>query len=236
MLGHLRRRCPDLLPNSERQVLKMLESVRHYGRRPDVDESRGRPRRWPRGDVAVVAEKLKTTLEQRIGGRVSASSFVSLYLPILLYPADVTDALGAGEINIREAAYLARLTPERLKSTPREARQVRSELLKAHLLTDGSQSSLRRRVKAALGELLEEELRRGKSGRQKADELIARNPYDARHLFFEEIQQLVEAMGQVKPEDLKGKRLVQILGQVDKLMGMLGRTKRGRVSATRPRS
>ncbi|MCA1636552.1 MAG: hypothetical protein LC802_23400 [Acidobacteria bacterium] len=201
----------------------MLESVRHHERRPTVDESRGRPRRWPREDVVAVAEKLRTTLERKTGGRVSTSSFVSLYLPILRYPADVTDALSEGEINIREATYLARLTAERLKSTPREARQARSELLKAHLLTKGSQSSLRRRVKAALGELPEEEPRRGKSGRQKADELIGRNPYDARHLFFEEIQQLVEAMRQVEPENLKGKKLVEILRQVDRLLNMLRR-------------
>ena len=109
-------------------------------------------------------------------------------------------------------------------------------MLKAHLLTKGSQSSLRQRVKATLGESSEEEPGRGKSGRQKADELIARNPYDARHLFYEEIQQLVEAMGQVEPEDLKGKKLVEILRQVDKLLSMLRRTKRVRKGRARPRS
>jgi hypothetical protein len=227
VLYQLRRRCPRLLPSAEHHLLKMLESVRHFKRHPNVDESRGRPRRWPREDVRTVAQKLNDTLERKTGGRVSASSFVSLYLPILRYPTDVTDALGAGEINIREAAYMARLTAERLKCSLREARQERSNLLKAHLLTKGSQSSLRQRVKAALGELPAKEPNPGKSGRQKADELIMRNPHDARHLFFEEIQQLVEMMGEIGPEDLKGKTLVEFLRQLDRLLAMLRRLKQG---------
>ena len=61
-----------------------------------------------------------------------------MYLPILRYPVDVINALTEGEINIREAAYLARLTEERLKCSPREARQMRAEILKAHLLIKNS--------------------------------------------------------------------------------------------------
>lgn len=225
ILDQLRRRCPTILPSAEQQVFKMLESVRHYEIRPDVDVSRGRPRRWLREDVIVVAEKLKDTLKRKTEGRISPSSFVSLYLPILRYPADVALALSEGKINIREAAYLARLAPEGLKCAPREARAVRAEILKAHLLTKGSQESLRQRVKTALGELSEEELRWGKSSRQMVDELVKENPYDARHLFYEEIQRLIEAMHETGPEDLKGKTLVEILRQTDKLLSMIRRVK-----------
>jgi hypothetical protein len=209
MLDQLHHRCPKVLPTVEKQVVNLLESVRHYEKRPSVDESRGRPRRWPREEVAEVAEKLRDILERKTGGRISASSFVSMYLPILRYPADVTDVLILGEINIREAAYLARLTPERLKCTLREARKMRAGILKAHLLTKGSQESLRQRVNFALGVPSEERLLRTKSSRQMADELIKENPYDARHLFYEEIQRLIEAMRELKPEDLKGKKLVE---------------------------
>jgi hypothetical protein len=149
-------------------------------------------------------------------------------LPVLRYPVDVTNALSLGEINIREAAYLARLTPERLEYAPRAARQLRAEILKAHLLTKGSQESLRQRVKIALGVTFEQALTRGKSGRQMADELIKENPYDARHLFYEEIQQLIEAMREIKPGDLKGKSLGEFLWQVDKLLSMLRRARQRR--------
>lgn len=225
ILEQLRRRCPKALPDVERQVVKMLESVRHYEKRPSVDESRGRPRRWPRDDVAEVAEKLRDILELKTEGRISTSSFVSMYLPILRYPADITNALREGEINISEAAYLAGLTPERLKCAPRETRQIRAEILKAHLLVKGSQESLRQRVKTALGTPSKEYLCQGKSGRQRADDLVKENPYDARHLFYEEIQQLIEAMSETGPDDLKGKALVEFLRQIDRLLGMLRRAK-----------
>jgi hypothetical protein len=203
----------------------MLESVRHYEKRPSVDESRGRPRRWQRDEVAEVAVKLRDILDRRTEGRISTSSFVSLYLPVLRYPADVTNALRNGEINIRESSYLARLTSERLKCAQKDARQMRDEILRAHLLTKGSQESLRKRVKTALEVPFEEDSRRNKSGRQMADELIKENPYDARHLFYEEIQQLIEAMREIRPEDLKRKNLVEFLRQIDKLLGMLHRAR-----------
>ncbi len=225
ILIQLGRQCPGSLPKSERQAVKMLESVRHYEARPVVDESRGRPRRWPRERVAEVAGRLRKILDRKTGGRVSPSSFVSLYLRVLRYPPDVASALGEGEINIREAAYLARLVPERLNLAPQQARQLREEVLKAHLKTKGSQESLRLRVKVALGELPGGSQRPGSSGRQKADELIRHNPYDARHLFYEEIQRLIDAMRQVEPDDLKGKKLSEFLRQIDKLLNMLHRTK-----------
>jgi hypothetical protein len=149
-----------------------------------------------------------------------------MYLPILRYPADVINALRESEINIREAAYLARLTPEKLKCAPREARQVRLEILKAHLLAKGSQESLRQRVKTALHVPSKEASGPVKSGRQMADELINVNPFDARHLFYEEIQQLIEAMRETRPEDLKGKTLIEFLRQIDKLLVMLRRAGR----------
>lgn len=225
ILDQLRRRCPKILPRVESQVVRMLESVRHYEKHPIVDESRGRPRRWPRDEVAEVAEKLRDILDRKTEGRISTSSFVSLYLPILRYPADVTNSLRDGEINIRESAYLARLTSDKLKCAPREARQMRAEILKTHLLMKGSQESLRRRIKTALRVPSEQVPHKGKSGRQIADELIKENPYDARHLFYEEIQQLIEVMRETKPEDLKGKALVEFLRQLDKLLGMLHRAK-----------
>lgn len=225
ILAQLSRQCPKILPRSERQVVKMLESVRHYEARPVVNESRGRPRRWPREDVAEVAEKLRSILDRKTDGRVSLSSFVSLYLRILRYPPDVTAALKERTINLRESTYLARLTPERLGSVPQQSRQLRGEILKAHLKTNGSQESLRLRVKTMLGELMEGPEKSGKSGRQKADELVRQNPYDATHLFYEEISLLIEAMREIEPEGLKGKTLTEFLRQIDKLLNMLLRFK-----------
>lgn len=225
VLDKLRGQCPGALPKSEPQLVRMLESVRHYERRPAATEGRGRPRRWPREDVETVARKLRTTLRQEVGGRISRSSFISLYLPVLRYPADVTGALCEGEINIREAAYLARLTPERLKCNARVARQVRREIIKAHVLMNGSQNSLRSRVKIVLGERDEWNGDSREAGRRKANALLRRNPYDARHLFFEETQRLTDAMGQIEADELNGEILKEFLRQIDKLFNLLRRMK-----------
>lgn len=235
VLEKLRGRCSVALPKSEAQLAKMLESVRHHERRPAGSGKRGRPRRWPRDEVALVAMKLKVVLGREAGGRVSPSSFISLYLPLLRYPTDVITALMQGEINIREAAYLARLTPERLKCSTREARQERHEMVTAHVLTSGSQSSLRLRVKALLGETSEDSPNSGEAGRLKADALVRKNPHDPRHLFYEEIQRLTDAMNQIEADELKDKELGSVLRQIDKLFNILkgikhqGRSRRSKL-------
>jgi hypothetical protein len=226
ILDQLRRQCPNILPGNERQLARMLESVRHYERSPTINEGRGRPRRWSRDDVAKVSEELIKVLERKTGGRVLASSFVSLYLPILQYPTDITAALREGNLNIGEASYLARLTSERMGCSWQQARKVRAEVLKVHLLSKGSQNSLRLRVKAILGELPAGETKPSGAGLEKADELVRHNPYDARHLFYEEIQLLADAMQQVEPDELKGKKLDEFLRQIDKLLNMLRRARR----------
>lgn len=226
VLNVLRGQCPDILPKSEPHLVRMLESVRHHERRGPVTGMRGRPRRWPRDEVALVSKKLKAVLRRETGGRVSQSSFVSLYLPILRYSSEVTAALTQEEINIREASYLARLTPERLKCSAREARRSRLEVMKAHLLTNGSQSCLRLRIKAILGEIPEETPISGEVGRLKADALLRRNPHDPRHLFYEEVQRLTDTLNQIEADELKGESVEGVLRQVDKLFNMLRRIKR----------
>ena len=44
-------------------------------------------------------------------------------------------------------------------------------------------------------------------------------------LFYEEIQQFIEAMRGRGPEDLKGKTLVEFLRQTDRLLGILRRAR-----------
>lgn len=229
VVEQLRGQVPDALPKGERQLAKMLESVRHYERRPVVKEGRGRPRRWPRESVAAVSLKLGKLLRRETGGRVSPSSFISLYLPILRYPADVVGALSRGEVNIREASYLARPVPGRMSCSPQEARQFREELMTAHMLTGGSQSSLQLRVKAVLGETPAGEPASGKSGRQKSDDLIERDPSDARHLFYEEVLRLTEALRNIEPGDLSEQAVVNVLRLTGRLLGLLNRarTKKG---------
>jgi hypothetical protein len=98
-------------------------------------------------------------------------------------------------------------------------------MVKAHALTNGSQSSLRLRVKAILGEIPHESSNSGEAGRLKADALLKENPHDPRHLFYEEIQRLIDAMNQIEADELKEDALGDVLRQIDKLFNMLRRIK-----------
>src|SRR3712207_5194432 len=75
LLDHLRERLPELIPRSEKQLVKLLESVRHIERRPATATKRGRPSRWEREVLVRVASELRALLERETGGRISLLSF-----------------------------------------------------------------------------------------------------------------------------------------------------------------
>jgi hypothetical protein len=221
----LRKRMPDLIPAQERQLLRFLYAVRHVERHPATDTKRGRPARWPRELLLKAAGELRSILDRETSGRVSVNSFTGQYLPILLFPADVTQALAEGSVNLSEAAQLARLTPERLNCTPAEARQQRRELLQAHLAVQGSQTRLRARVKEMLGEIKANEVSSEAMATvlAKADELLEVDPSDSRHVFWEEMKRIFFAMREIEPEDLNEEVLSQLMDAVDELSNALNR-------------
>src|SRR5918912_1533168 len=213
----LRSRMPGVIPNSERQLVRFLYAVRHVERRPATDTRRGRPSRWKREDLISAASNLRAILRRETQGRVSLNSFLGQYVLILNYPSDVTGALASGQLNLNEAAQLARLTPDRLECEAARARAVRAELLRSHVLDKGSQNRLRARVKDILGET------DGVTGEQmtavvhKVDELLEIDPGDKRHLFYEEMKRLFYAMREIEPEDLDDESLEQFIAAADQL-------------------
>lgn len=219
----LRSRMPGVIPNSEKQLVRFLYAVRHIERRPATDTKRGRPSRWRREDLVSAASHLRAILGRETQGRVSLNSFVGLYVSILNYPADVTDALAAGQINLHEAAQLARLTPDHLVCDAARARSARAELLRSHVLNRGSQNTLRARVKDILGET------DGVTGEQmtavvhKVDELLEIDPADKRHLFYEEMKRLFYAMREIEPEDVDDESLDQFMAAADQLSNAIYR-------------
>lgn len=208
---------PDLIPSSEKQLLRFLYAVRHVERRPATDTKRGRPPRWPRERLLEAAAHLRAVLERETSGRVSLNSFLGQYLPVLDFPDDVSSALDRGEINLNEAAQLARLTLARLDCAPAAAKSVRGEVLRAHLLVQGSQNSLRARVKEILGEVVSVSTEQMTTVVQKADELLEIDPSDKRHFFYEEMKRLFYAMREIRPEDVDDESLDQFMAAADQL-------------------
>jgi hypothetical protein len=217
--------CPEIIPQSEKQLLLMLEAVRNIERRPVTDTKRGRPSRWPRAHLLEVARHLRAILERETGGRISLQSFIGQHLRVLHFPTDVQSALASGEINLQEAAHLARLTAERLGCSPSEARMRRSEILRSHLAVQGSQGRLRSRVKEMLGEGQQQEINAGNmtSVLERVDELLEIDPSDARHMFWEEMKRLFFAMREIQLEDLDEQILSDFMGAMDEVSKVLYR-------------
>jgi hypothetical protein len=226
----LRAQLPELIHLSEKQLTRFLYAVRHVERRSATDTKRGRPGRWPRETLMKAASQLRLILERETGGRVSLSSFIGQYIPLLQFPSDVTDALTSGRINLQEAAQLARLTPERLNCSLSAARSARAELLQSHLALQGSQTRLRARAKEILGESNVSEV----SGEgitavlAKVDELLEIDPSDTRHLFWEEMKRFFFAMRDIEPEDLDEEVMDDFLQAMDQVSNVLHRLEKRR--------
>jgi hypothetical protein len=117
VLDSLRSSMPDIIPQVQKDLLRMLQAVRElYTRRP-VDIKRGRPALFARGDLLQVDSTLRMLLgrETSIGVR----SFIGQYLPILDFSRDVREPLERDDLNLFEAHQLARLTAKRLNCSER---------------------------------------------------------------------------------------------------------------------
>jgi hypothetical protein len=229
----LRERLPNIIPTSEKGLLRFLYAVRHVERRPVTNTQRGRPGRWPREELVKAAAQLRSLLDRETRGRVSLNSFIGQYLPVLDFPSDVTDALVSRQLKLQEAAQLSRITPERLGCSEGAARARRAELLRSHLAVQGSQTRLREHVKELLGESKQPEVSEGlASVVARVDELLDADPSDARHMFWEEMKRLFFAMREIKPEDLDEEIMDEFLKAMDEVSNILHRLEKRRRART----
>ena len=228
----LRERLPDVVPSSEKHLLRFLYAVRHVERHPATDTLSGRPSRWPRKDMLEATNCLRSILQRETSGRIELGSFIGQYLPILAFPSDVVEALTSGQINLQEAAQLARLTPLRMNCSTQLARARRIELLKQHLAVQGSQTRLRARVKELIGESDTHAVSSENMTQMVAhvDELLEIDPQDSRHLFWEEMKRIFYAMREVQLEDLDEETMDEFMGAMDKVSNVLHRIEKRRKS------
>lgn len=138
VFAQLRSALPEISPRRDQDLIRMLRAARHTQRYSATDTKRGRPGHWKREDLIKVSTSLSNILERETSSRLSLASFVDHYLRLLDFPVDVLAALSNGEINLFEAAQLARVTADRLGPTSSQARRTRAELLSTHLQTKES--------------------------------------------------------------------------------------------------
>ena len=228
ILDSLRSSLPEIIPQSQKNLLRMLQAVRGLYLRQPTDTKRGRPARFPREDLLRADSTLRVLLARETS--IGVRSFVGQYLPILDFPRDVREPLERGDINLFEAHQLARLTAKRLNCTDAEARTHRQRLLEAHLLRQEPGPRLRERVKEALGELWEPDpIQTEMVAVEKADELLEADPLDSSHLFFEELRRIGRALREMKPEELTDEDVNDLMPAVDQVSVALMQIERRRL-------
>jgi hypothetical protein len=230
ILEQLRVALPDIIPRNQKTLIRMLRAARHIQRYPATDTKRGRPSQFKRADLLKVVTQLTETLERETSSHISLSSFVDHYLRLLDFPADVIQALIVGDINLFEAAQLARITPERLTVAPAQAQRTRADLLSAHLQTKASGSQLRQRVKellrASSNEVVDSE------GTVFPQDLEDFDPYDSTHLFWDQIKQLGFALREIRREDVNDEEIDELLRASEPVLTILARIQRRKERAT----
>jgi hypothetical protein len=227
IMKQLRAAMPEIIPNRDKDLVRMLRAARHIHRYPATDTRRGRPSRWKREELLKVCTQLSAILEHETASHISLSSFIDHYLRLLDFPSDVLQALHAGDINLFEAEQLARVTPERLGvKTAEHARRARAELLSAHVQARLSGQRLRERVAELLRASASEA---GQvSDRGPKSDLDDFDPYDPTHLFWDQIKHLGFALRDIRREDVSEEEINELLKASEPVLTILARIQRRR--------
>jgi hypothetical protein len=237
VLGSLRSALPDIIPQRDKELVRMLRAARHVQRYPATDTKRGRPGRWEREDLLKVAARLSDILDRETSSRTSLASFVDHYLRLLHFPADVTTAISNNQINLFEAEQLARVTEKRLGVTPAEAKRTRADLLASHLGTKASGERLRRRVNELLGtsEVGDQASPESDTPAQGFGDLEDFDPYDPTHLFWDQLKQLGFAFREIGRGDMTDEEIEELLKASEPVMAIVARIQRRKAEAQVPR-
>lgn len=224
MLDKLRAALPEIIPQREKDLVRMLRAVRHVHRYPATDTKRGRPSQWKREDLLQTGTQLSAILERETSSHISLSSFVDHYLRLLDFPADIMQALATGDINLFEAEQLARITPERLASNPAQAKRIRMDLLSTHVQARLSGERLRQRV----AQLFNTAPAKAVDSDENSAEIDLEDfdPYDPTHLFWDQIKQLGFALRDIRREDVMDEEIDELLKASEPVLNVLARIQR----------
>lgn len=227
----LRSALPDLIPQKDKELVRLLRAARHAQRYPATDTKRGRPGRWEREELLRVVTRMEDILGRETSSQISFSSFVDHYLRLPDFPADVIGVLESREVNLFEAEQLARVTATRLKVSPSQARRTRADLLSSHLQTKASGERLRQRVNELLRTSLAEAGETGGELDTELENLEDFDPYDSTHLFWEQLKQLGFAFREIRKEDVTDEEIEELLKASEPILAILSRIQRRKEQA-----
>jgi hypothetical protein len=229
VIERLRSALPELIPQKDKELVRLLRAARHAQRYQATDTKRGRPSKWKREELLRVAAHMGDILDRETSSHISFASFVDHYLRLLDFPSDVVEALANGEINLFEAEQLARVAANKLGVAPSKAKSTRAELLSSHLQTKASGDRLRQRV----NELFRAPAAEAGDGTRAElavdmEDLEDFDPYDSTHLFWEQLKQLGFAFKEIRREDVTDQEIEELLKASEPILAILSRIQRRR--------
>lgn len=241
VLKQLRDALPEIIPQSDKQLLSLLRAVLHAERHPEITTRRGRKSPWKEIELVKTDASLRAILE-RGTKRIGLRSFVEHYLLIPGFPEDVVKALEGGEINLFEAEQLARLGSARTGIPEERMRKRRLALLRTHLQSGESGARLKARVDALLyhyrhpgafldplpepaqhspeilaaAEQLEAEI---EASHENPDALMLDIAPD--HFFYEYLRLIVAYMRELRPDEISDPAMERVMTLAEQLIQQL---------------
>jgi hypothetical protein len=228
VIEKLRLALPDLIPQKDKELVRLLRAARHAQRYHVTDTKRGRPAKWKREELLQVVARLEDILDRETSAQVSFASFVDHYLRLPDFPSDVIEALENGGINLFEAEQLPRVTALRLGATHGHAKRNRADLLSSHLQTKASGERLRQRVNELLRASASSSMEADNELATELEDLEDFDPYDSTHLFWEQLKQLGFAFREIRREDVTDEEIEELLKASEPILGILSRIQRRR--------
>ena len=88
VIQQMRQALPNLIPQKDKELARLLRADRHARRHPATDTKRGRPAKWKREGLLRVAARLEDILGRETSSHISFASSVDHYLRLPDFPSE----------------------------------------------------------------------------------------------------------------------------------------------------
>jgi hypothetical protein len=185
-----------------------------------TDTKKGRKSKFPREQIIFGGSVLQNILDDKTNSQITVRRFVSKYLSILHFPADLVRWLESKEISLEEAHLLYRI------KNP----HVRERIKKQHLVLQSSQKMLRIIIEKEITGQAKIEFNKIEKimtwESLLADDLLILNPNNSTHLLWEQVKLIVFELQELDLEFLAEDEVNQMLKTSGELLHQIQKFKK----------